>query len=313
MKKIFSHLKPQCAALAFHKSLIGLSQLNALEITASQTELSLFLESRALFTYYVVYHIFCSCMLMAPEKYLQGMKCPLSQPTKYGEVTEEEINAPEETPRQWEKCKKAEQDWATVISHGQIKDFCECIRKMDCNAFSEDAPYLIPLYKFFIDPSGSETTCIPGLYEKLCYVRDRVLYRPSYVLTDKGYIIQTSAQMHRELMSLPKSGDLYVALTEIYKGFISAVSPGPSEDRIATPCWWFLYEMWGSRVSSSVNYLRELGHNVRRLHFLGERESKDSYMFPMYICHLLELESIDFIRKYKMLYWQPLKDMYSCY
>lgn len=304
MEKNFLGTKIQCAALAFHKSLIGLSQLNALEITATQTELSLFFESRALFTYYVVYHIFCSCMLITPEKYLP---CLLEPPEKYGEFEEEIIDAPEETPEQWDKCKEAEQDWATAISHGKIKKFCKYIRgKKNRNTFRKDAPYLIPLYKFFIDSDGSETACIPGLYEKLCYVRDRVLYRPSYVLTDKGVPKQTSAQMRRELMSLPKSEDLYDAITEIYKGFISVANQEP----LVAPCWWLLHGMWVTPVSNSVEYLRELGHNIRRLHFLGERESKDSYVFPMYICHLLELESIDFIRKYKKLYWQPLEDMY---
>lgn len=306
MEKDILNTKPQCAALAFHKSLIGLSQLNALEITAAQTKLSSFLESRALFTYYVVYHIFCSCMLMAPEKYLPR---PLKPPKSYGEFTEEEINAPEETPTQWENCKEAEQDWATVISHSQIKSFCNHIREIDRDTFSEDAPYLIPLYKFFVDSSGAETACIPGLYEKLCYVRDRVLYRPSYVVTDEGGIIQTSAQIHRELTSLPKSEDLYAAITEIYKGFISVVSRESSRDIIGTPCWWFLYAMWIDTVTDNADYLRELGHNVRRLRSFRERGPKGCYGFPAYICHLLEFESIDFIRKYKKLYWRPLEDM----
>ena len=51
--------KHNCAALSFHKSLIGLMQLNQLEEVSSVLQPS-FLSSRVLNTYYTVYHLHCS-------------------------------------------------------------------------------------------------------------------------------------------------------------------------------------------------------------------------------------------------------------
>lgn len=291
--------KAACAALAFHKSLIGLSQLNALENAANKSNSTCFLESRAIFTYYVVYHLFTACMLIVPDAYL---KTPLRAPEKYEMVTKEEINNPSETPEQWEACKRNEMDWATKIQHRQIKDFCAKVRESNRDEFATQAPYLIPLYEYFIDPSGSEKTCIPGLYEKLCYVRDRVIYRPSYVLTQSRNSVQTSAQLHKELVSLPNSQYLYQAISEVYEGIIRAME---GEHNCKDSCTVMLTEMWGGAVRNNLDELCALGHNRRRLQYLGKKESDGMYIFPTYICHLLELENIDFIQKYRRKYWYP--------
>jgi hypothetical protein len=54
-------------------------------------------------------------------------------------------------------------------------------------------PY-ISLYKEFIQSDINEPNkSIPGLYEKLCYIRDRAIYRPSVVIDRRnGGYIQTS-------------------------------------------------------------------------------------------------------------------------
>lgn len=300
--------KAACAALAFHKSLIGLSQLNALENAASKSKDTHFLESRAVFTYYVTYHLFTACMLIVPDTYL---KTPLHAPEKYGMVTEEEINNPSETPEQWEDCKSNEMDWATKIQHYHIKGFCAKVRESNQAEFSTQAPYLIPLYKYFIDPSGSESTCIPGLYEKLCYVRDRVIYRPSYVLTQSRSIIQTSAQLHKELVSLPNSKYLYHAISEVYVGLIRAMNTERNCKNTLHPCTSMLTEMWYGTVQDNLDELCALGHNRRRLQYLGTKDPDNGmYAFPTYICHLLELENIDFIQKYRRKYWYPFEKLY---
>ena len=303
--------KSACAALAFHKSLIGLSQLNALESASKDSGLTQFLESRAILTYYVAYHLFASSMLLVPDAYL---KKPLSAPSKYGTVTEEEINSPLETPQQWNDCQRNEMDWATAITHSQIKDFCKRMRELDHN-FPPQVSFLRPLYDHFIDPTGSEEKCIPGLYEKLCYVRDRVIYRPSYVLTHSGHIVQTSAQLHSEITSLPTSEILHHAISDIYLEIIRAMETERSCKAQPHPCTLMLSQLWCGKVRDDLDDLCALGHKRRRLQYLGKKEPDGKkYAFPTYVCHLLELESIDFIHKYRKKYWNPLEKQYieSC-
>lgn len=55
------------AALAIHKSIIGIVKLEELEDVASDNLLSGFLYARAIYTYYCVYHLFVACMLMDYE------------------------------------------------------------------------------------------------------------------------------------------------------------------------------------------------------------------------------------------------------
>lgn len=247
-------------------------------------------------------------MLIVPDAYL---KKPLSAPPKFGTVTEEEINNSSETPEQWDACQSNEMDWATAIRHYQIKDFCAKLRISSYAEFSVQAPYLVPLYNYFVDSSGSEESCIPGLYEKLCYVRDRVIYRPSYVLTQSESIVQTSAQLHKEITSLPTSEYLYRAISEVYAGMIHAMDKERSCGDLHRPCTSILSEMWYGTAKDDLDELCSLGHKRRRLQYLGRKNADDgTYAFPTYICHLLELESIDFIQKYRKRYWRPLEKLY---
>lgn len=53
---LYENEKSECAALAFHKSLICLSQLDALENVAGSV--ATFYGARGLFVYETVYHLF---------------------------------------------------------------------------------------------------------------------------------------------------------------------------------------------------------------------------------------------------------------
>lgn len=296
--------KAQCAALAFHKALIGLSQLDALE-RASGTSSS-FYGARGIYTYYSVYHLFCACMLIVPEQYSTVV---LKRPKDYGCIKDADLNNPSESPEQWEKGREYEADWATSITHGQIKKFCKGIRQMSQAQWEQDVPYLIPLYNSFIDDTDAEQQCIPGMYEKLCYVRDRVIYRPSFVLMDTGGVAQTSAQMGEELRSLPQAKTLYQAISDVYHGLIIGMERERDHDEYGVLTSMF-FELWTGRVKEDVNDLCALGHKRRRLQRLGEKEGANEYSFPTYVSHLLELEDIDFIRRYRKKYWSPLERMY---
>jgi hypothetical protein len=70
-----------CVALAFHKALIGVSQLNAIESAIQIKEFGQFRQSKAIITYYIVYHVFVACMLKS--KYYTPIN-----PKDYGDVSE---------------------------------------------------------------------------------------------------------------------------------------------------------------------------------------------------------------------------------
>lgn len=302
------YAKANCAALAFHKSLMGLAELSALETAASKMNFSPFLQGRAVFTYYVAYHLFTACMLLAPEALF---KEPLEAPDKYGKVTLEELNASSEAPAQWDVCTKIEKDWAANIRHWQIKDFCDKVREFIPKQGEEYIPYIGALYRHFIGPSDVEGACIPGLLEKLCYVRDRVIYRPTFIETPSDGQVQTSAQLHEELTSLPNSKVLYTAISETYTGIMRVMEKERIERAASRSCGLMLSSMWTGVVSDDIDDLCGLGHKRRRVQLLGQRDPYTGiYYFPTYICHLLEVESIDFILKYRKKYWRPLEAMY---
>lgn len=306
MENNFLNMKAPCAALAFHKSLIGISQLDALEKASISCGISKFYTLKAIYTYYVVYHVFCACMLLLPEEYVGKLKTP----TNYGNVKDDYIDNSSETPDQWNNSREYESDWATMISHQQIKMFCKKLRLVDKKELNSTYPYLLSLYKYFVDDTDSEHKCISGLYEKLCYIRDRVIYRPSYVKTESGRIVQTSAKLGEEIYSLPSAAILYGAAVEIYNGIIDCMR---NERQNGGPCHHIamLSEMWNGRVIEDLEDLCKIGHKRRRLQYLGTREEDGRYNYPTYVAHLLEIESIDFIRKYKKEYWMPLERIYQ--
>ena len=247
-------------------------------------------------------------MLIVPEKYIAKS---LKPPTQYGKTTKQEINNPSEVPEQWELGKSYEADWATNITHWQIKEFCRHLCNEKKDQWQNDAPYLLPLYQNFIKDRGIDSPCIPALYEKLCYIRDRIIYRPSYEPMSSGEIVQTSAQLGQEVQSLPNAAYLYQAILDVYQGLISCMKSEMQN------CQHGIYiamltEMWVGRVNEGdLSNLCGLGHKKTRLQKLGKRDEDGMYSFPTYISHLLEIENIDYIRKYVKKYWEPLEYMHQ--
>lgn len=242
-------------------------------------------------------------MLIAPAKYAGEFKPPKG----YGKVSGEDLNSPSEAPEQWKNGKDYEADFATAITHSRIKNFCDKLREIKDEDWSQDAPYLIPLYYYFIDDANSEEECIPGLYEKLCYVRDRTVYRPSYVQTVSGEVVQTSAQLGSELRSLPNAAYLYHAITEVYKAILYKMEQTRKMGEHDS-CIQLLTKIWFGKVNEGdLEDLCALGHPKERLQELGECDEDKKYTLPTHISHLLEMESIDFVCTYQEKYWASLK------
>ena len=117
-----------CAALAFHKSLVGISELRALESVKDHPTAGGLRISRALNTYYSIYHLFVAMMLLDkgfsiklnPRKCKEGI-------IDFG-VNLQELNNPEETPDAWNAAGELEQDLATNITHGSVKQYCRYLR-----------------------------------------------------------------------------------------------------------------------------------------------------------------------------------------
>lgn len=294
--------KLNCAALAFHKSLIGISQLNALEEIEKNTSLSRLRSSKALYTYYAVYHMFCMCILISPPKYTDKLK--LTIPIRYGQFSYDEIYNKSEKAENWNNFRDYETDWATSITHSNIRFFCRNLRK-DKAKIKSYPPYIQILYENFIRDAEDNSKCLPGLFEKLNYIRDRVIYRPSYGLYEKSpnfyYPMQTSRELKNEIASIPTSKELYAILIKIYNSFLSL----KKDDRDD-----IMLSIWGNFVEEKISYYNFKGDDIKKLEDIGCICNGGLINIPSYIAHILELEDINYAIKYTNEYWNPLKKMF---
>jgi len=295
------------AALAFHKALIGIAQLDSLERAAGKgLPYGSFRNSRAIQAYYVVYHLFTMVMLLSDEYE------PIT-PKEYGNVKKSELNSPSELPEQWNRQRGLESDYATIIQHFHIKNFCNTVRGLKKENLN---PLLQILYSLFIQPPQNEQErCIPGMYEKVCYVRDRAIYRPSNVISDEKVKIQTSLDIRKEIDSLPDSKQLYSILCQLYDKMLELsleLSLEEHKDNVeyirST-----LFFIWNSPVNCTVDYLKEIGLSSEQIDTLMELkyDNDEKPSFRSYICHLIELEDPDYIKEAVNKWWEPLEKEFN--
>lgn len=267
------------AALAFHKAIIGVVQLNELECNNQRLP-------RAIIAYYAVYHVFTLCMLLDLDDSVKKINpCNLN-----------ELNSRSELPEQWNLQRELEADYATQIKHRDIKRYCEQIRKKGKDKLTSIERILFE--NFIKQPINEHTPCINGLYEKLCYVRDRAIYRPSVVKLTNGGYAQTSLNVKKEIDSLPSGKELYRIIKSIYMEFISKAKQIKKYNHLLACIWCY-------PVDCGIVF-NELNDNeaelMRSLTYFDNENG-----FNAHICHLLELyDDIYQIKKYEELYWRPL-------
>lgn len=287
----------QCSAFSIDKALIGISELELLENATDKLGKCL-RSSIAVKTYYVVYHLFCACILLDNSQRLvlekrngKGKSNDKEIVEKY-EVTLEELNNPSESAEAWNMCKGFEQDVSTSIKHGTIKGYCEYLRKNWEYLKDKKPKYICELYEFFV--KDNVIKAIPALYEKLDYIRDRVIYRPTVVPQPTGIYAQTSRDMRKEIDELPNAEYLYNAIKKIIKMM--------KDDKNSGKDFWDQFTM--SVVVCEDEYLRDMGYSWDEAEkLMGNRDGK---FLPTASHQLVELFEPSIAIEMFQKYWEPL-------
>lgn len=253
--------------------------------------------SRAVQTYYCVYHLFVCAMLLDPE-YVLVKKVPKGFDwVKSYEVDDKKLNSTSESPAQWNRGRNLEEDLAAVIHHADIRNYCKTIREQKARGKSSLEAYKEVLYKHYIQHEKEEAKCIPGLFEKLDYVRDRAVYRPTHVIYLNGDLAQTSRDVRKEIEGLPSAEDIYATVFEFYKAIKSS----------ETLYFEFLLGIKpGLPITLDDDLVKRLGYSWEVLLKMGARKGKWDATVPNYLCQMMELfDEKDALRMYEK-YWVPI-------
>lgn len=269
------------SALAMHKAIIGICGLNALE-DAEKIGIEL-RPSKAIQTYYIIYHLFTCCMLLDNE-YKVIFKGNKRGELKYG-VELKKLRQQAKTAREWNERKKFESDLAVRISHSDIKIYCREIREKKHNKFVNEA-----LNKAFV-----KGECV--LFEEADYIRDRSIYRPSHVPSFTDTPIQTSKNVRSQIESLPNSEELFRILNEIHMEFCAIAS----ESKLKRDyCYNFCYGL----VDCKTKYVSELGYTWDDLEKMGGNQ-KEEYV-PSFVAQAMELFTAERLITFYERYWSSL-------
>lgn len=271
------------AALALHKAIIGICGLHSLE-QAEQSMNVQFRQQRAVQTYYIIYHLFTCCMLL-DESYEIVFSPRRGGQLNYGSELPELRKLPEK-PEEWNYRKNKEMDLAVRIKHGDIKQYCEEKRK----ANNQLPPFLQTIYNAFICDN-----CSVFPFEKADYIRDRAIYRPSFVATKTGTPIQTSKNVRTQIDSLPRSKKLH----EVVCTFLNDVWSIPGDKYYP-----FFMHLINSRVSCPTEYAKGLGYSWEQLSKAGGSEIDESV--PSWVCQMMELYNPEELQLYYDRYWKKV-------
>ena len=183
---------------------------------------------------------------------------------------------------------------ASSIQHSNIRWYCETARKNPGRL----RPYTSILYRAFIGSDGNPAhKCIPGLFEKLEYVRDRAIYRPTHVIYTDGRFAQTSYDVRTEIEGLPSSKDIYNTLFAFYKEIVSL--PDPSEIESL-----FLYYLKTDSVDCREEIVERLGYSWTTIEQMGGNKAENRV--PSFLCQMMELfDEAESLRFYKN-YWEKI-------
>lgn len=292
------------AGLSFHKALFGISELKALEKVSESENSGSLKMSMAINTYYVVYHIITLIMLIDEDYPITIKRKPNQEGLIPLEVSRESLNREGESPEEWDELKFLESDIASQITHAQIKKYCREVRS---NYENKSEPVKI-VYEAFISEQSNII-----LYEKLCYMRDRVIYRPTFVLADEiGELpILTSLDARKEIEALPSWRDLYQLVSNLYESLLKIVKE--SEKQTLDFYEKLIHYMWYWRVEESEQYLNSLGWTEEDVTNYGESIAfeEDKVVLPSYLAHLVEIVEVGRIRQDIKELWEPLRLKYK--
>lgn len=275
-----------CATLALHKAILGICELDSLEKSMSQTGFN-FRQSKAIVTYYIIYHLFTCCMLM-DSKYEIKFNLDYNGTLKYC-VDYEELKKAPYTSQEWNDRKSLESDLATNISHSDIKRYCNWLRKRINNNLPS---FLITLYDSFVK---TEPTLV--LYEKAAYIRDRSIYRPSHVPNIDESSTQTSLNVRSQIDSLPSAAQLFTTISKIHYEICNYYVNSKSD------YYYYGLYFYGPHVECKDETAKSLGYSWDALEEMGGY--KDSSV-PTFLAQLMELFSCENSLEYYKKFWEPI-------
>ncbi|MMZ55268.1 hypothetical protein D1872_171140 [compost metagenome] len=288
----------EVASLCFHKALFGIAELRALDKFKGELDAGGFRMSIAINTYYTIYHLIVLNMLLDEQHELKVRYRKINQKGSLNfEVSEKVLNSPEETPDHWNKRKDLESDIATMINHSDIKDYLKKVKKRRKEVSVSVNPVQEIIYKSFIAEN-----CSLVLYEKVSYIRDRVVYRPTIVIENtKGHSIQTSADVRKEIDSLPNWKKLYSTVVEIHNAMLKVAE----QDKFYRNLLRFSWEVL--TLPENEEYLRSLGWTNEDINNYKDKYRPNDLQFIQYVSHLLEICDIERLRKDVDELWNPIK------
>ena len=287
------------ASLAFHKSLIGICELDEMETAEKLSEVEL-RSSKAVQTYYVLYHLFTGCMLLDSEyEIIFSARRTDDNPKgfpKYGQE-KNRVRLRPKMSQHWKNRGRVEQDLATRIKHQDIKNYCNAMRKSVKEVGSFSGFHSL-LYEAFV-----REDCSVFLFEKADYIRDRVIYRPSCVpysdATENDVVeySQTSKDLRTQINSMPSSEMLY----DIVRKMILYICADSTIPKAEFPSC-FLNVI----IDCNTKYAKQLGYLWDDLSAIGGDKSGNSV--PAFVGQMMELYNPKKTKKYYEKYWKSLFD-----
>lgn len=275
------------AALAMHKAIIGVCQLEELE-KHSEHGFAEFRAAKAISKYYIVYHLFTCCMLLDPDFQIRFYES--IEDFSYG-VDPDRLTSESHSPDDWRLRKQLEEDLAVGITHGAIKSYCARLRRYR----HKSAPqYVKILYSNFVDQNTAKV-----LFEKISYIRDRSIYRPTHVVTKDNGDYQTSKHVRNQIDGLPNSSELFEILRKMHLQICRSVT-WENGDLLTAYAMRFAQE----NVICGTDYPLALGYTWELLEKMGGDEGEGSV--PTFLCQLMELVSPKAAICFYEKYWSKL-------
>ena len=137
------------------------------------------------------------------------------------------------------------------------------------------------------------------LYEKAAYIRDRSIYRHSYVPGLSDNMIQTSLEVRKQDDSLPDSKALYSIICSIHKAICLQYAKEQYKEYV-------YYYLHFNQVDCKELYAENLGYSWDALEEMGGYRNHESVNSA--IAQMMELYPQDTTLAFYRKYFKPLID-----